>query len=353
MSATKRGKQKQPAEVAEEEDFETFVRESLGQLSKGQKQIIQDISNLKAKVKLNETALDKISSQFKTLNDSFEELKGELHDARCKVDEMESSVQKHAKQIEGMRERLLSLERYSREYNLRFHNVPESTDEDCVQKVRNILSNQLDMEPEIENAHRVGLRNDDKPRVIICKFLYRPQRYNHGIFTLEELNQLSHVVKPQLSALHLNITSLSKHFDELCHLLNSFPFQLDLFACSETWITPQVDISSLQISGYNIITDNRTFSTGGGVALYLKSSFEYHLRNDLKIAGIENIWVDTQDSIIGVIYNSPSGSQRDFIDEFENVLRSVFLSKRKCLILGDSSTSIHSSRAQQQKKTST
>ena len=58
MSATKRGKQKQQAEVSEE-DFETFVRESLGQLSKGQKQIIQDISNLKAKVKLNETALDK------------------------------------------------------------------------------------------------------------------------------------------------------------------------------------------------------------------------------------------------------------------------------------------------------
>ena len=116
MSTTKRGKQKQQAEVSEEEDFETFVRESLGQLGKGQKQIIQDISNLKAKVKLNETALDKISSQFKTLNDSFEELKGELHDARCKVDEMKSSVQKHAKQIEGMRERLLSLWRYSREY---------------------------------------------------------------------------------------------------------------------------------------------------------------------------------------------------------------------------------------------
>ena len=196
MSATKRGKQKQQAEVPEEQDFETFVRESLGQLSKGQKQIIQDISNLKAKVKLNETALDKISSQFKTLNDSFEELKGELHDARCKVDEIESSVQKHAKQIEGMRERLLSLERYSREYNLRFHNVPESTNEDCVQKVRNILSNQLDMEPEFENAHRVGPRNDDKPRVIICKFLYRPQRYKviqkkrdleDGIWVTEDL----------------------------------------------------------------------------------------------------------------------------------------------------------------------
>ena len=37
------------------------------------------------------------------------------------MNEMESSVQRHAKQIEGMRERLLSLERYSREYNLLFH----------------------------------------------------------------------------------------------------------------------------------------------------------------------------------------------------------------------------------------
>ena len=42
MSATKRGKHKQQAEVSEEEeDFETLVRESLEQLSKGQKQIIQ------------------------------------------------------------------------------------------------------------------------------------------------------------------------------------------------------------------------------------------------------------------------------------------------------------------------
>ena len=71
-------------------------------------------------------------------------------------------------------------------------------------------------------------------------------------------------------------------------LLYSFPFQLDLIASSETWITPQDDITSLKIVGYNIITDNRTFSIGGGVALYLKSNFEYHLRNDLKIAGVEN-----------------------------------------------------------------
>ena len=39
--------------------------------------------------------------------------------------------------------------------------------------------------------------------------------------------------------------------------------------------------------------------------------------------------------LIGVISNPPSRSQRNFIDEIENVLHSVFLFKRKCLILGD------------------
>ena len=50
---------------------------------------------------------------------------------------------------------------------------------------------------------------------------------NHGIFTLDELNQLSNSVKPQLSALHLNIRSFNQHFDEFKNLLDSVPFSLD------------------------------------------------------------------------------------------------------------------------------
>lgn len=59
------------------------------------------------------------------------------------------------------------------------------------------------------------------------------------------------------------------------------------------------------------------------------------LRVDLKIDGIENLWVDTQDLLIGVLYYPPNRSQREFLDEFEQVLHSIFLSKQKCLILGD------------------
>ena len=152
MASTKRGTKKQPTD-ASEEDFEAFVRESLARLCDGQEKIMQDISKLKAKVQLNEGALDKISKQFTNLNQSFEELQGKLHDSKCKVDEIEVLVQNHVTQISQMYQRLLSLERYSREYNLRFHNIEESPGEDCLQKIHDILANQLNLEPKLENAH--------------------------------------------------------------------------------------------------------------------------------------------------------------------------------------------------------
>lgn len=43
---------------------------------------------------------------------------------------------------------------------------------------------------------------------------------------------------------------------------------------------------------------------------------------------IENIWVETNDLLIGVIYN-PGKSQREFLEQFEQVLHATFLSKRK------------------------
>ena len=84
-----------------------------------------------------------------------------------------------------------------------------------------------------------------------------------------------------------------------------------------------------------MITDNRISSIGSGVALFLKEDVDYCLREDLRIDGIENIWVETQNLIIGVIYNPPNRSQRQFLDEFEQLLHTIYLSERKCSILGD------------------
>ena len=58
------------------------------------------------------------------------------------------------------------------------------------------------------------------------------------------------------------------------------------------------------IPGYVFTNNNRAYSSGGGVGLYIKSDRNFHLRDDLRIDTIENVWIETQDLIIGVIYKS-------------------------------------------------
>ena len=65
----------------------------------------------------------------------------------------------------------------SRDFNLRFYNIPEDSNENCIENLKTILSNDLGIKPVIENAHRIGgprtgASND--PRPVIAKFLYRP-----------------------------------------------------------------------------------------------------------------------------------------------------------------------------------
>lgn len=96
-------------------------------------------------------------------------------------------------------------------------------------------------------------------------------------------------------AIHLNVRSLSQHFEDLCNLLDSSAFVFDVIGCSETWFTTHTDAHVFQIPGYNLISNNRVHSIGGGVALLVKSNKNFCVRDDLKIDQIENIWVETQD----------------------------------------------------------
>ena len=65
-------------------------------------------------------------------------------------------------------------------------------------------------------------------------------------------------------------------------------------------------MSCFQIPGYTLLNENRTFSTGGGVALYVRSGYSYSMRNDLKTDSIGNLWIKTNDTIVGVIYKPPN-----------------------------------------------
>ena len=50
---------------------------------------------------------------------------------------------------------------------------------------------------------------------------------------------------------------------------------------------------------------------------------------------IENVWIETQNLIVGIIYKPLSLSNREFLDKFEETLQTICLSNKKCLIMGD------------------
>ncbi|RMX48940.1 hypothetical protein pdam_00008353, partial [Pocillopora damicornis] len=54
-----------------------------------------------------------------------------------------------------------------------------------------------------------------------------------------------------------------------------------------------------------MIKDNRISPNGDA---------DYCLREDLKIDGFENIWVDAQDLLTGVVSNPPNRSQQQFLN---------------------------------------
>ena len=180
---SKRGK-KQGSDP-EEDSFERLVRgkledlcSNIEELRKGQTKLLTDVEKLQVKAYKNSTTLDDLKTKFDSLEQKYEVLNGEVYNVKKRVDELTASIQSQSTKMEALYKRVLGLERYSRGYNLRFHNVPESSQEDCLKKIKDKLAVQLGWEPELEKAHREGnIRADRKPRPFLCKFLYRPERF--------------------------------------------------------------------------------------------------------------------------------------------------------------------------------
>ena len=168
----------------EEQDFETFVRVTLGSLQESvnaiksaQDEMLSELNSLKGRVSSNDALLLGISKKQDSLTKKFEKVNGEFRDINCKIEKIEQDMEKKVLASNSLYEQLLALERYFRGFNLRFYKIPEHTDEDCIDILEKIFSSDLNLKPVIENALRIGpFRDDGSPHLIIAKFLYRSER---------------------------------------------------------------------------------------------------------------------------------------------------------------------------------
>ena len=98
-----------------------------------------------------------------------------------------------------------------------------------------------------------------------------------------------------LSMLHLNISSLPKHFNDLENLISNLKLDLDIIGITESRLIKS------HLSPTNIILDNYiiehapTESSAGGALIYINKKHSYKPRSDLNIykaKKLESIFVE-------------------------------------------------------------
>ena len=121
-----------------------------------------------------------------------------------------------------------------------------------------------------------------------------------------------------LKIAHLNVNSLTKHIDEIRILLAEKPF--DVLSINESKIDWSISDSEIFIHNYSVLRHDHN-RQGGGVALYIRNSIPYTVRQDLVPESLEMICVEINTKfnrpfLMSTWYRPPN-SEIDLFNNFE------------------------------------
>ena len=149
--------------------------------------------------------------------------------------------------------------------------------------------------------------------------------------------------KKMFSILHLNIASLSKHFDDLTTLLANLQHEFDVITLTESKIKQNSQIlKNFELPGYSYFYTG-TESDFGGTLIYIKDQFSPKLLPEFSKSvkgSFESTFVEIKNTnnkrlIIGTIYRHPKACD-DFLEQFLNpTLDKLNKNKNKVIITGD------------------
>ena len=147
-------------------------------------------------------------------------------------------------------------------------------------------------------------------------------------------SKLDKTYESQLSLFHLNIKSISKHYDELELYLNSLDFKFSFIGLSETWLDDNKE-EFYDLNGYSSVNRYKKNKKGGGVSLHIQNAIPFILRNDLDYFDneMETVFIEIDKCIfntdsnivIGIIYRMPNSS----VDVFNDRIADEWMLSRK------------------------
>ena len=119
-------------------------------------------------------------------------------------------------------------------------------------------------------------------------------------------------------------------------LVASLNFEPDVIAVNETWEKPGSSGQCKSLQGYHYVSNARSISKGGGVAMYVKKNISYQLCSDLTIMNknyFESLFillkVECCEVVCGTIYRSPNHSSNAFDVFANNLSTTLALSKNE------------------------
>ena len=185
----------------------------------------------------------------------------------------------------------------------------------------------------IQDLNNVGVNTDIEPvNSNTCRY-YECQDFNSA------MSGICH----RMSTFHLNISSMSKHFDELNTLLSLLQCNFSFIGITETrMLKNRESILDFSIPGYSNVS-TPTESSAGGVLLYVSNSFAFEPRLDLDTSLylpklLESVFVEIVNPnkpniVVGVIYRHPCMSLKSFNSDYLKPFLHLLASENKQLIL--------------------
>ena len=162
----------------------------------------------------------------------------------------------------------------------------------------------------------------------------------------QEFNTFVASSKFFFSALHLNISSLGRHFDEFNALLSLLNLKFGVIGISESrFLKHFPPIFDYNIEGYSV-EFTPTESSAGGALLYVSNNLIYFPRSDLseilyKPRELESVFLEISFSsksnfIVGCIYKHPGMCVNTFTNDFLSpLLQLVGRENKSIVLLGD------------------
>ena len=142
-----------------------------------------------------------------------------------------------------------------------------------------------------------------------------------------------------INAIHVNIRSLSKNFDNFLDILRDSNYSFNVLRITEAWCTDSTlkNNSNLHLPNFDIISQEiKTNKRGGGVLIYLHKSLKCNLRNDLcvfdkdkEILAIEISKENDKNILLSCCCRSPNGDNENLSTFLQNYIIEKSVSEKK------------------------